>query len=219
MPISVRLFLRTLSLVVRGPGGGRGAQQQGTESTARRIIIFVWDGLRADAVTAENLPNDFALARSGVVCADHHAVYPTFTMMHSASMATGTYPGVHGFSGKVMDAPHAREKNAQGVEIDVSAPAFLEDFGVVEAMRESYQGKLTLVATMSPVVQTKGLTTVALGKFGTAFIQDDQRGGLILSVSPRNARRLGMPCRGTPSTPTTRVRWCSPMTMVTRRLP
>jgi arylsulfatase A-like enzyme len=126
------------------------------------------------------MPHYFALARSGVVFADHHAVYPTFTMMNSASIATGTYPGVHGFYGNVVYAPQARGKNAKGVAIDFSAPAFIEDFGVVEAVRASYQGKLTLVSTMLQAAQAKGLSTAAIGKFGAAFIQDYQRGGLIL---------------------------------------
>ena len=180
MTIRILLFLSALSFVMLGLGGGLGAQQRDTGSTARRVIIFVWDGLRTDDVTAENMPHYFALARSGVVFADHHAVYPTFTMMNSASIATGTYPGVHGFYGNVVYAPHAKGKNAKGVEIDFSAPAFIEDFGVVEAVRASYQGKLTLVSTMLQAAQAKGLSTVAIGKFGAAFIQDYQRGGLLL---------------------------------------
>src|SRR5947208_161747 len=147
---------------------------------ARRVIIFVWDGLRMDDLTPEITPNYFALARSGVVFADHHAVYPTFTMMNSASIATGTYPGVHGFYGNVVYAPLARGKNAKGADIDFSAPAFIEDFGVVEAVRDAYQGKLTLVSTMLQTAQAKGLTTAAVGKFGAAFIQDYKRGGIIL---------------------------------------
>ena len=109
-----------------------------------RVIIFVWDGLRADDLTPEITPNYFALARSGVVFADPHAVYPTFTMMNSASIATGTYPGVHGFYGNVVYAPSAKGRNAKGADIDFSAPAFIEDFGVVEAVRDSYQGKSRL---------------------------------------------------------------------------
>ena len=82
-----------------GPAGGLRA------SSRTQAIIFVWDGLRTDDLTPEITPNYFALARSGVVFADHHAVYPTFTMMNSASIATGTYPGVHGFYGNVVYAP------------------------------------------------------------------------------------------------------------------
>jgi arylsulfatase A-like enzyme len=171
--------LVTVSLVVLGLGGGPATPQQ-SGSAARRVIIFVWDGLRVDDVTPETMPNYFALARAGVVFADHHAVYPTFTMMNSASIATGTYPGTHGFYGNVVYAPNAKGKNAKGVAIEFSAPAFIEDFGVVEAIRDSYQGRLTLVSTMLQAAQAKGLTTAAVGKFGAAFIQDYQRGGIIL---------------------------------------
>ena len=150
------------------------------DATARRVIVFVWDGLRADDLTPELTPNYFALARSGVVFTDHHAVYPTFTMMNSASIATGTYPGAHGFYGNVVYVPSASGKNAKGAEIDFYAPAFIEDFGVVEAVREAYRGRLTLVPTMLQAAQAKGLTTAAVGKFGAAFIQDYTRGGIIL---------------------------------------
>src|SRR5436190_22608891 len=178
MKVRTLLFLSALSLLVLGPGDGLGVQDAG--SIARRVVVFVWDGLRADDVTPENMPNYFSLARSGVVFADHHAVYPTFTMMNSASIATGTYPGMHGFYGNVVYAPNAKGKNAKGVAIDFVAPAFIEDFGVVEAVRDSYQGRLTLVPTMLQAAQAKGLTTAAVGKFGAAFIQDYKRGGIIL---------------------------------------
>src|SRR5438093_3388214 len=180
MAIRILVFLSALSFFLLGSGSGLAAPQQDVGPAARKVIIFVWDGLRADDVTLENMPNYFALARSGVVFADHHAVYPTFTMMNSASIATGTYPGTHGFYGNVVYAPNARGKNAKGVDIDFSAPAFIEDFGVVEAVRESYQGRLTLVATMLQAAQAKGLTTAAIGKFGAAFIQDYKRGGIVL---------------------------------------
>src|SRR5205085_5009480 len=140
----------------------------------------VWDGLRTDDLTPEIAPNYFALARSGVVFADHHAVYPTFTMINSASIATGAYPGVHGWYGNVVYAPSAKGRNAKGADIDFSAPAFIEDFGVVQAVRDSYQGRLTPVSTMLQAAQAKGRTTAAVGKFGAAFIQDYKRGGIIL---------------------------------------
>ena len=180
MKIRTLAFLSALSVMLLAMTAGLRAQQQDMGPSARRVIIFVWDGLRADDLTPEITPNYFALARSGVVFADHHAVYPTFTMMNSASIATGTYPGVHGFYGNVVYAPSAKGKNAKGADIDFSAPAFIEDFGVVEAVRDSYQGKLTLVSTMLRAAQAKGLTTAAIGKFGAAFIQDYARGGIIL---------------------------------------
>ena len=175
MKLRLLVFLTVFAIVLFGTEASR-AQDAAT----RRVIVFVWDGLRADDLTREIAPNYFALAESGVVFADHHSVYPTFTMLNSASIATGTYPGAHGFYGNVVYAPSARGKNAKGAEIDFSAPAFIEDFGVVEAVRESYEGRLTLVSTMLQAAQAKGLATAAVGKFGAAFIQDYARGGIIL---------------------------------------
>ena len=180
MKIRFFVFLSVLPFMLLGMTANLRAQQQETGPAARRVIIFVWDGLRADDLTPEIAPNYFALARSGVVFADHHAVYPTFTMMNSASIATGVYPGAHGFYGNVVYAPSAKGKNAKGADIDFSAPAFIEDFGVVEAVHDSYQGRLTLVPTMLQAAQAKGLTTAAIGKFGAAFIQDYRRGGIVL---------------------------------------
>jgi len=180
MKIRLLILLGALPFMLLAMSAGLRAQQREMDQAARRIIIFVWDGLRADDLTADLAPNYFALARSGVVFADHHAVYPTFTMMNSASIATGAYPGVHGFYGNVVYAPSAKGRNAKGADIDFSAPAFIEDFGVVESVRDSYQGRLTLVPTMLEAAQAKGLTTAAVGKFGAAFIQDYKRGGIIL---------------------------------------
>ena len=160
------VFFSALSLAALGLGSGAGAQQQSAGLNARKVIVFVWDGLRADDVTPEKMPNYFALARSGVIFADHRAVYPTFTMMNSASIATGTYPGVHGFYGNVVYAPKASGKNAKGIDIDFSAPAFIEDFGVVEAVRESYQGKLTLVSTMLQAAQARSTTIPRVTRMG-----------------------------------------------------
>jgi arylsulfatase A-like enzyme len=175
MKLRLLVVLSALSVLLLGTEALR-AQ----DTAARRVIVLVWDGLRADDLTPEITPNYFALARSGVVFADHHAVYPTFTMMNSASIATGAYPGAHGFYGNVVYVPSARGKNAKGAALDFSAPAFIEDFGVVEAVREAYDGKLTLVPTMLQAAQARGLTTAVVGKFGAAFIQDYTRGGIIL---------------------------------------
>src|SRR6266481_3302243 len=180
MKIRLLIFLSALPFMLLGMTASLRAQEQEAGPAGRRVIIFVWDGLRADDLTPDIAPNYFALARSGVVFADHHAVYPTFTMMNSASIATGAYPGVHGFYGNVVYAPSANGKNAKGADIDFSAPAFIEDFGVVEAVRDAYRGKLTLVLTMLEAAQAKGLRTAAIGKFGAAFIQDYKRAGIIL---------------------------------------
>jgi len=65
MTIRILVFLSALSFFLLGSGSGLAAPQQDVGPAARKVIIFVWDGLRADDVTLENMPNYFALARSG----------------------------------------------------------------------------------------------------------------------------------------------------------
>ena len=182
MKIRMLVFLSALSFFALGSRNCISEHNNRTQvQPARRVIVFVWDGLRADDVTSGNMPNYFALARSGVVFADHHAVYPTFTMMNSASIATGTYPGVHGFYGNVVYAPNAQGERTQRESISIFLPR--------RSSRTSAWSKpcgsptrvsLTLVSTMLQAAQAKGLTTAAIGKFGAAFIQDYKRGGIIL---------------------------------------
>ncbi|MDE2048523.1 MAG: alkaline phosphatase family protein, partial [Betaproteobacteria bacterium] len=71
-------------------------------ATPRHAIVFVWDGLRPDLVNATDTPNLYALRQSGVNFSDNHATYPTFTMMNSASFATGSFPGTTGFYGNTL---------------------------------------------------------------------------------------------------------------------
>ena len=90
MRASTRFLLAALTSLALGIPVAPAQQNDRPQPGARRVIVFVWDGLRADDVTPENMPNYFRLAGAGVVFTDHHAVYPTFTMMNSASIATGT---------------------------------------------------------------------------------------------------------------------------------
>ena len=113
MKMRLLVLLSALPVMLLGMTEGLRAQQQAAGPAARRVIIFVWDGLRTDDLTPEIALNYFALARSGVVFADHHSVYPTITMMNSASIATGAYPGVHGFYGNVVYVPSAKGRNAR----------------------------------------------------------------------------------------------------------
>ena len=54
------VFLSTLAVMLLVLAGDLCAQQPDA-SAKRRVIIFVWDGLRADDLTPEITPNYFAL--------------------------------------------------------------------------------------------------------------------------------------------------------------
>ena len=159
-----------------------GAQQgaAGRSSERRRVVVFVWDGLRPDSISTTDTPHLAALRAAGVEFADNHATYPTFTMMNSASLATGAFPGKTGFYGNWLWEPGATGSDFAGKPVDFRQPVFTEDYAILQALDRYYDGRLLLVGTLFEAAQSKKLTTAAIGKTGAAFLLDRKKGGFII---------------------------------------
>ncbi|WP_132145930.1 alkaline phosphatase family protein [Luteibacter rhizovicinus] len=147
---------------------------------ARRVIVFVWDGMRPDAISEDDTPNLKALADRGVFFADNHATYPTFTMVNASSFATGSFPGTIGFFGNRFWAPGGKGLDAKGGAIDFASPVYTEDYAVLRALDEYYDHELLQVPNLLSRAQKAGLKTAVVGKSGPAFLQDYHEGGVIL---------------------------------------
>ena len=63
--------------------------QRAMPPATRFVIVFVVDGLRPDAITADHTPTLWRLRREGVDFANSHAVFPTVTRVNAATLATG----------------------------------------------------------------------------------------------------------------------------------
>lgn len=150
------------------------------EAHAHRVIVFVWDGMRPDAISEEDTPNLAALAKRGSFFADNHATYPTFTMINASSFATGSFPGTIGFFGNRFWAPGAKGFDAKGAASDFAAPVFTEDYAVLRALDDHYHHDLLEAPTLLERARKAGLKTAVIGKSGPAFLQDIHEGGLIL---------------------------------------
>jgi arylsulfatase A-like enzyme len=155
------------------------ATAQQTGATQSRVILFVWDGLRPDGVTPEDTPNLAALASAGVTFADHHATYPTFTMMNAASLATGCFPGKNGFYGNTCYEPGATGKDAAGNPVDFRQPQFTEDYAILRDLDQYHDRKLLLVDTLVETAGRAGLATAVIGKSGPVFLQDRHTCGVV----------------------------------------
>jgi len=189
-----RFLLTTLAVTVMSLGlaacGGSSASTSNTDPivvTPTRTIIFVWDGLRPDSVTATNTPNLYNLRKNGVWFADNHSTYPTFTMMNGSSFATGSFPATSGFYGNTFWTPPQGAtgtipsgKGAGGTAADYVDPVFTEDWSILSTLDAYYGNQLLLVQTLFQTAQAKGLVTAAVGKSGAAFIQDLKKGGMFL---------------------------------------
>ncbi len=161
------------------PKGAEGSPP-GAEQT--RVVVFVWDGLRPDSVSADDTPNLVRLRDEGVSFDDQHATYPTLTMMNAASFATGAYPATAGFYGNNVwvQGPPDAGRSGTGAPVDLAQPVFTEDYGVVDTVDRFYAGRLLLVGTLFEAAQDAGISTAAVGKVGAAYLQDRRRGGWIL---------------------------------------
>jgi predicted AlkP superfamily pyrophosphatase or phosphodiesterase len=159
---------------------GNAAKASAPAHAAQRVIIFVWDGMRPDSISAEDTPRLAALAKRGTYFADNHSSYPTFTMMNAAAFATGSFSGKSGFYGNAVYRPGAPARDASGDYVDLNDPVFLEDYGILKQLDQNQDRHLFLIDTLFQAAQKAGLVTAAVGKSGPAFLQDYKNGGVAL---------------------------------------
>lgn len=71
-------------------------------SAAKRVVIVICDGLRADMINESNTPNLVRISKAGAACKRHGGVFPSTTRTTAASIATGCLPGKHGLEGNAI---------------------------------------------------------------------------------------------------------------------
>jgi predicted AlkP superfamily pyrophosphatase or phosphodiesterase len=128
----------------------------------RLVIVFVVDGLRPDAITAEDTPTLARLRGEGVDFTDSHAVFPTVTRVNAATLATGTQPGTHGIVGNQMYVPDVEARRA----FDTGNYAHLRRLGGAAG------GRVVLAPTLAERLHARGmrLAGVSSGSTGSAFL-------------------------------------------------
>ncbi|MGC1705948.1 MAG: alkaline phosphatase family protein, partial [Pseudolabrys sp.] len=130
----------------------------------RHVVVVVWDGMRPDFVTEQNTPTLWKLAREGVTFRNHHAVYPSATMVNGTAIVTGTYPGKNGIIANHVYRPDIDPHHS----IDVELPA------VVKKGDEVSGGKYILVPTIAELVQHAGGRTVIASAKTVGLLLDRQ---------------------------------------------
>ncbi len=108
----------------------------------RHIVVVVWDGMRPDFVSEQNTPALWKLSREGVTFRNHHAVYPSATIVNGTALVTGVYPSKNGIIANHVYRPDIDLNHA----IDVEIPA------VVKKGDELSGGKYISVPTIAELV-------------------------------------------------------------------
>ena len=130
----------------------------------RHVVVVVWDGMRPDFVTHQNTPTLWKLAREGITFRNHHAAYPSATMVNGTAMVTGVYPGKSGIIANHVYRPDIDPHHS----IDVELPA------VVKKGDEVSGGKYILVPTIAELVQHAGGRTVIASAKTVGLLLDRQ---------------------------------------------
>lgn len=148
-----------------------GAQQ----GDGQRVLLIVLDGCRPDYVTPDVMPNLYALGQQGVLCTNHHSVYPTVTRVNSTSFATGCYPAKHGIMGNTVYFPSVDKNRAFSTG---SAENLMHIASAID-------GELVTRPTIGEVLEDHGKKHLAVssGSSGSSFLLNHKiKGGGLINV-------------------------------------
>src|SRR5439155_77558 len=131
---------------------------------SRRVVVVVWDGMRPDFVSEQNTPALWKLSREGVIFRNHHAVYPSATMVNGTALVTGVYPGKNGIIANHVYRPDIDPRHAIDVEVA----------SVVEKGDELSGGKYVAAPTIAELVQRAGARSVVAAAKTVGLLLDRQ---------------------------------------------
>jgi arylsulfatase A-like enzyme len=128
----------------------------------RHIVVVVFDGLRADSVTEQDMPNLYALAQSGTRFSRHHPVYPSSTEVNGTALATGGYPKHTGIMANNEYRPDIDPLKSVAVEVEA----------VVRKGDANSSGQFIQLPTVAEILRKAGLRTAIAGTKGVALLLD-----------------------------------------------
>jgi hypothetical protein len=141
-----------------------GFSMHAQQTVRARTLIVIFDGLRPDYVTPENMPNVYALKEGGSYALDNHSVFPTVTRVNASSYATGSYPNKHGLLGNTVYFP----------EVDKTRGLNTGDVEELMRINDGTGSKLLTSVSFGELLQRAGseLMVFSSGSSGQAFLQN-----------------------------------------------
>jgi hypothetical protein len=164
-------FVAVVAAWAVGPAAFHG-QETPAAPPARNILIFVFDGLRAGSVDAEDSPTMFWIREHGVNFVNSHSLFPTFTTANASAIATGHYLGDTGdYSNQIYIGRPAFLDGNFGRPAGSYAP-YVENDRVLGDLDAQFNGNYLNEETLLAAARRRGFNTAAVGKMGPAAIQD-----------------------------------------------
>ena len=134
--------------------------------TRHNVVIFVMDGLRANAVNPTDMPALSELRQQGVHFSNSHSLFPTFTTANASAIATGHYLGDTGDFSNTINVGF-RVKSAKKSRVP-----FLENNTVLGEVNQHHKANYLNEDSLLAVARKAGFSVAAVGKVGPVLIQD-----------------------------------------------
>jgi predicted AlkP superfamily pyrophosphatase or phosphodiesterase len=140
-----------------------------------RTLVVIFDGLRPDYITEQNMPNLYAFSKLGCYGRQHHSVFPTVTRVNASSFSSGSYPGTHGLMGNTVYFPILEKKKVLSTG----------NYSDLNLITEATKGHLLTATTLGEVLQQAGakMMVFSSGSTGQALMQNHTISGGVL-VNP-----------------------------------
>ena len=177
------LFCATLFTV---PGWGQALAQT---QRPHNVILFIPDGLRPGSVDPKIAPTFARIRDQGVRFVNSHSVFPTLTMVNSAAMGTGHFPGDMGnFANTVYTGFPVPSANG-------SVTPMIENDAIIGEVNARFGGNYLNEETILAAARKAGFSTASVGKVGPATVFDvtGRTGAQTIIIDDATGRMGGLP--------------------------
>jgi hypothetical protein len=187
-PATMKQFWIILLAGVIGGGALSGAAiSQGR--TPHNVILFIPDGLRPGTVNNETAPAFARVRDQGVYFADSHSIFPTLTMVNSAAMGTGHFPGDMGnFANTIYTGFPVASANG-------TVAPMIENDGILGEVNSGFGGNYLNEESLLAAARKAGFLTASVGKVGPAAVYDvtERSGEQTIIIDDLTGRAGGLP--------------------------
>jgi len=153
------------------------------------VILFIPDGLRPESVNPAVAPTFARLRDQGVRFTNSHSIFPTLTMVNSAAMGTGHFPGDMGnFANTVYTGFPVSSANG-------SVTPMIENDAILGEVNARFGGNYLNEETLLAAARKVGFLTAAIGKVGPAAVYDitEPSGEQTIIIDDLTGRPGGLP--------------------------
>jgi Type I phosphodiesterase / nucleotide pyrophosphatase len=174
------------AMLFTGPGWGQALAQT---QRPHNVILFIPDGLRPGSVDPKIAPTFARIRDQGVRFVNSHSVFPTLTMVNSAAMGTGHFPGDMGnFANTVYTGFPVPSANG-------SVTPMIENDAIIGEVNARFGGNYLNEETILAAARKAGFSTASVGKVGPAGVFDvtERTGAQTIIIDDATGRTGGLP--------------------------